>query len=336
VALIVAGALFSGCGGNQGAAGTTTTPTTRKAAPSPSFSRELHVSLDGLVSPANIAIQMAVKEGFFADVGLPVWIGSPIRPRRPVLYVADSTDDLGVTQQPQVAIARENGAPVVAVGSLVSQPTAAMIWLRRSKIRGIADLEGKTIAVPGIPYQEELLEFVLERAGVEPGDVEVKHVGFRLVPALLKGKADAIFGGSWNIEGIALREQGMKPVIKRVQELGVPTYDELVVIARADRAARDPKVIRKFMSALTRGVAAVRRNPEAAVELIEETRERNLETSRRETMAQVRATLPLLSPTGYIDPDQAGELLGWMHDEGMIRRRSPASELFTDEYLPDG
>lgn len=249
------------------------------------------------MNAADIAVLMAVEKGFFADVGLTVYTGIPIAPRRPVSYIAAYTDDIALTQQPQVAMAKEKGAPIVTVGRLISQPTAAMIWLKKSNIRGIADLRGKTIAVPGIPYQEELLESILERAGLEPGDVEVKHVGYRLLPALLGGKADAIFGGSWNIEGVALRERGLQPVVKRVQDLGAPDYDELVVITRADRAAREPQVVRKFMAALNRGVAAVKRYPGLAVKLIESS-PHEYEIDKRETMAQVRATAPLLSSTG--------------------------------------
>jgi len=279
---------------------------------------------------------MAVERGFFADVGLEVSAATPIFPKRPVTYVANSTDDFGVTQQPQAAVAKANGVPVVAVGSLVSQPTAAMIWLKKSKIRGIADLEGRTIAVSGIQSQEKLLAFILRRAGLKMDDVEVKHFGFKLVPTLLKGKVDAIFGGSWNIEGVALRERGAKPVVRRVQNLGVPSYDELMVITRSDRAAQDPRLVRRFMSALTRAMAAVKRNPGAAVKLIGKNGERNFEVSPRETKAQMKATLPMLSPTAYVDSDQAGDLLAWMHNEGMIQREPPTSDLFTDRYLSGG
>jgi putative hydroxymethylpyrimidine transport system substrate-binding protein len=341
-ALIVAGALFGGCGGTDDP-GSTTMPTTAReprpsyaGKPSPSFPRHLHVSLDGPLDPANVAVLVAVEKGYFADAGLSVYPGSPILPRRPVRYVAAYTDDIAVTQQPQVAIGRANGAPVVAVGSLISRPTAAMIWLKGSGIREIADLRNKTIAVPGIPYQEEMLDSILERAGLKPGDVEVKHVGFGLVPALLKGKADATFGGSWNIEGVALRKRGVKPVIKPVQGLGVPTYDELVVITRADRAAREPRVIRSFMSALDRAVAAVRRNPEMALKAIEGSGGRDPEINRSEMKAQVRATVPLLSPTRYFDPDQGDKLLTWMQNEGMVQQRPPTSELFTNKYLSSG
>jgi putative hydroxymethylpyrimidine transport system substrate-binding protein len=352
LALIVAAALFGGCGDAHDGASTTMSTAVEESEPSnareprpsfagepsPSFPRNLYVCLDGPLNPANVAIQVAVLKGFFADVGLSVQAstGVPVLPRRPVRYVAAYTDDFAFTQQPQVAMAKARGAPIVAVGSLVSQPTAAMIWLKKSGIRGIADLRNKTIAVPGIPYQEEMLESILDEAGIEPGEVEVKHVDYRLVPVLLAGKADAIFGGSWNIEGVALRERGVKPVIKRVQELGVPTYDELVVITRADWAAREPGVVRRFMSALRRGVVALRRNPAIALTSIEGGGSHYRGISTRQTNAQLRATLPLLSSTGHFDPDRAGKLLTWMHDEGMIRRKPPVSGLFTDRYLSGG
>lgn len=340
--LIVAGAAFSACGGSQDAVSTTVTTTARKTRPSyagkpsPTFPRHLWVCLDGPIGPANVAIQMAVEKGFFADVGLSVSAGVPVVPRRPVRYVSAYTDDIAVTQQPQAAMGKARGAPIVAVGSLISQPTAALIWLKKSGIQGVADLRNKTIAVPGIPYQQEMLESILEEAGIAPDEVEVKNVNYKLVPVLLAGKADAIFGGSWNIEGVALRELGLKPVIKRVEEFGVPAYDELVVITRADRAAREPQVVRKFMSALNRGVAAAKRNPALASKLIEYGGSRYRGISKRQTNAELRATLPLLSPDGYFDPDQTGRLLTWMHAQGMIGHQLSSSELFTNEYLSGG
>jgi putative hydroxymethylpyrimidine transport system substrate-binding protein len=340
-ALIVAVALLSGCGGDQEAVGMKVATTARSSRPSfagkpsPTFPRQLHVSLDDQMTPGDIAVLMAVEKGFFRDAGLTVFPGIPVAPRRPVSYIAAYTDDVAVTQQPQVALAKDHGASLVAVGSLISQPTAAMIWLKGSGIREIADLRGKTIAVPGIPYQEEMLEFILKRAGVEPDEVEVKPAGYKVLPALLHGRADAIFGGSWNVEGVALRELGEKPVIKRVQELGVPSYDELVVITRADRATREPQVMRRFMSALARGVAEVKRNPRLALKLIESS-PHEFVLDRKVMSAQVRATLPLLSTTATFDSAQAEKLLSWMHGEDMIGKQPPASQLFTNRYLSGG
>ena len=53
-----------------------------------------------------------------------------------------------------------------------------------------------------------------------------------------------------------------------VDQLGVPTYDELVLVAQRSRVEDDPDVIRLFLSALANGTRAAIANPEAATESI--------------------------------------------------------------------
>ncbi|HSC21207.1 MAG TPA: ABC transporter substrate-binding protein, partial [Solirubrobacterales bacterium] len=112
-----------------------------------------------------------------------------------------------------------------------------------------------------------------------------------------------------------------------------PAYEELVVIARTDRVAEEPQLIRDFTSAVARGTAAAIEDPKEAVEVIEKSVESNPESSRKDTQAEIEATLPLLSETGSMSSDQASHLVSWMHEQGMIQRKIPVSELFTNEYL---
>lgn len=191
----------------------------------------MRLTLDEHEGPTSAGIIMAAKRGYFADVGLSVWIGDPQTPNRPVRYVSDGTVDLGITHLPEVALAQERGAPIVAVGSLVPRATAAMIWTKDSKIKDMADLRGKTIAITGLPFQERFLDSVLARHGLTRKEVKVKKVSYELVNSLLFGRADAIFGGSWNLEGIELEQLEMKPTITRFKGFGIPAYDELVVMA---------------------------------------------------------------------------------------------------------
>lgn len=327
-AAVVAAALLAGCGTGGGES-----ESVEKLPPPLGELPEVKVTLDGEAGPANVAILMALEKGFFIDAGMEVWEGVPLLPSRPINYTTSPTIDLGVTQQPQVPIAKENGAPIVAVGSLVSEPTAAMIWLPKSKIRGISDLRGKTIAIPGIPYEEDFLETILEQAGLTLADVHLKRVAYELVPMLLSGRADAIFGGSWNLEGVTLRQRGAKPVIRKVQDLGIPDYEELVLITRTDRAAEEPKMIRDFLSAVVRGAEAAVDDPEAAARVIEENAERNTDATAKITRAQVEATLPLLSQTAQMDTDKASDFIAWMQEQGMIRSDPSASELFSNDFL---
>jgi putative hydroxymethylpyrimidine transport system substrate-binding protein len=319
--------LLAACGGGGGGA--------KDAQAQPESSRpfrEVTVTLDGNEGPENVGILMAQERGYFTDAHLTVTVLSPVLPARPVQYVTTRQDDLGVTQEPQLAIAKAKGTPVIAVGSLVHQPSIAMIWLKKSHIDGIADLKGKTIAIPGVPFQKDFLVNLLARHGLTLDDVKVESFGFELVRALVSGEADAIFGGSWNLEGVELELRGLNPVITRPRKLGFPPYDELTVIARTDRLADEPGLMRDFMSAVARGTAAAVEDPRAAVDAIESSQAGLSDLDRKTLEAQVAATLPLLSKSGYIYPEQSLRLTDWMRDEGMMKRSPTPAEMFTDDF----
>src|SRR5690349_13842941 len=92
--------------------------------------RSPRVSLDGHAGAENAGFLMAKRRGFFADSGISVRMLSPSRPNFPVHYVITDVDDISVAQLPQVVIARAMGAPVTAIGSVISEPTGALIWRR--------------------------------------------------------------------------------------------------------------------------------------------------------------------------------------------------------------
>ena len=343
-ALAAALLLLSGCGGGGESASSAADKTSADAtaekveAPPPpkcpAPDGQVRVTLDGRMGAENAGILMAKERGFFRDEGLHVWVGTPGNPEYPVGYVGSGADDIGLAQQPQIVIGNEvEEGRVIALGSVIPKPTAAMIWLEDSGIAGIADLKGKTIASSGAAYQTALLEQALAHAGLTRDDVEVLAAGYELVPTLLAGEVDAIFGGTSNIEGAALKARGAEPVITPARELGIPAYDELMVIARAECVAERPAMYRDFMAALARGTAAAVKDPRGTVQLIEESAESDPETDPRQTAAQVKTTLPLLSRSGHIDLDQAGELETWMRAKGMIEASVSVSRLFTNAHL---
>ena len=131
---------------------------------------------------------MAQKLGYFDDAGLDVSIETPADPSAPIKQVAAGRSDLAISYEPEVVLAHEKGLDVVAVGALVNRPLTSLIWLKKSKIKGVADLRGKTIATAGIPYQDAYLKTILARAGLSPSDVKTVNVGFGLLPAIVGGK----------------------------------------------------------------------------------------------------------------------------------------------------
>jgi putative hydroxymethylpyrimidine transport system substrate-binding protein len=336
LALMVAAILLAGCGEGDDATADKALECPRTGAERggdpPPGEREAWISLNGHVGPASVGILMAEERGYFADAGLAVTVTGAAAPDAPLKYVQEHLVDFGVSQLPEIVMAKEEEAAVIAVGTLVSRPTAAMIWLETSNIEEVADLEGKTIAFPGVPFQKAFLQSLLEEAGLTLEDVEVKRAGYKLVQALVSGRADAVFGGTPNLEGAALEARGLEPVVVPVQDLGIPAYEDLVVVTRSDRMSQDPRLIRDFMSAVARGNAAAAEDPERAVELIEKAAETDPAAGRKATKAGVEATLPLLTRTGCMDPERASELVDWMDEQDLIQEEPSVSELLTNRF----
>ena len=71
--------------------------------------------LNGDPSPENAPLLMAIEKGFFEDAGLEVGTSQPLVPGRAVLYVVDHSVDLSLAYEPEVVLARQQGAPVAAV-----------------------------------------------------------------------------------------------------------------------------------------------------------------------------------------------------------------------------
>jgi putative hydroxymethylpyrimidine transport system substrate-binding protein len=323
-ALAMAGAVLAGCG-------------EKDETTSGGSTEQFSLALDFYVNPDHAGIYTALERGYFEQAGLDVQPQVPSDPSAPIKQVAAGRADLAISYEPEVVLARDQGLPVVAVGALVPSPLTSLISLPEAKIRDVADLSGKTVATAGIPYQTDFLETMLDEAAVPPDDVDQVDVGLNLLPAILSGRADAILGGFLNVEGVDLEERGRDPRVVPVDELGVPTYDELVLVANEDTVNDDPESIRLFIAALERGTQDAVEDPAGATDAVLAAGDG---LDAKLTKAEVDATLPLLLPDtgnhpyGYMDPEEWEAFAGFFADRGLIERRPTADDLLTNELLP--
>jgi putative hydroxymethylpyrimidine transport system substrate-binding protein len=287
----------------------------------------MYVAMDGFDSAETVSFLVAENRGYFRKQNIAPLTLSPVSPKLTIPDVVKGQDVLGVATSPEAVVARDEGAPIVIVGSVLRQATAALIWPKESGIEKIADLKGKTIAIPGLSSQRSLLEHVLTEEGVKPADVKVIGVGNHLVASLVKGRADAIFGGSGNVEGIDLKSRGFQPVVTPVTALGVPEFDELVLVARQDVAEANPELIGDFVSALARGASTATVEPGEATRVLEASGEKNPETRPSAVHEQVVASVGMLSSSGHVDSARLQQLIDWMSENKMIRQELPVESL---------
>ena len=300
---------------------------------------DFKVALDWYANPDHAGFFVAEDRGYFEDAGLEVSLDSPTDPSLPIKLVAAGRADLAISYEPEVLLARQQGLDVVSVATVIGVPLTSMIWLKKSKIRNVAGLKGKTISTAGIPYQDAYLRTILERAGLSESDVKRVGVGQGLLPSIISGRAQATLGPFWNIEGVDLRLSGQKPVINPVNRLGVPTYSEMVLVANGSRVDDDQEPIELFLKALERGTREAVAMPNRATETVIAANEA---LDSKTTAAQMKATLPLLAqrngdrPFGYMDTTRWQTFINWAVEKDVLTAPQRAVDVLSNELLPTG
>ena len=146
-----------------------------------------------------------------------------------------------------------------------------------------------------------------------PSSVKETNVGASLLPAMLsgQGRRDAR-ARSGTSRASSCASAASEPWIVPVDRLGVPDYDELVLVANADKLDDQRDDLRLFISARSRGARARRARTRAARPRRCSTRTRDLKA--KPTRESVRVTIPALfprsgdQPWGYLDPVAVAQL----------------------------
>jgi putative hydroxymethylpyrimidine transport system substrate-binding protein len=324
VLVIACALILSACGAKQD---------TISASKAKSFT----VMLDWFPNADHAPLYSALAAGDFRAAGLEVKPVVPSETAEPLKLLAAGKVDMAISYEPELLLARDEGLKLVSIAALVQRPLTSIIALPSAHISSVADLAGKTVGTAGIPYQAAELKSALQSAGVNPSSVHEVNVGFNLVPAMLSGKVAATLGGYWNYESLQLQLLRKHPVTIPIDQAGVPTYDELVLVVREEEARSRGQDLRAFLQALTRGERAVRANPAAAASLVVKA---NPSLEPKLQLASIERTLPAALPAGgkpygYQDPTAWSAFGSWMFAHGLLRH-SPNTALppFTNEFLP--
>lgn len=306
---------------------------------SPSSSERFDVMLDWFPNADHAALYEAIDHGDFRAAGLDVHPVQPSETAEPLKLLAEGKVDMAISYEPQLLLARAEGLKVVSIGALVQRPLTSIIALPSQHVGTVADLKGKRAGTAGIAYQAAYLRTAMQSAGIDPSSVKEVNVGFNLVPAMLSHKVDATLGGFWNYEAIQLQQMHKHPVVIPVDQAGVPTYDELVLVVREDEAHMRGAQLRSFLQALWHGERRAQANPSEAATLIVKA---NPDAERKLQVTAIERTLPAMAPVGSSKPfgwqdPTAWERFGqWMFAHHLLRSDPNVGGLppFTNEFLP--
>jgi putative hydroxymethylpyrimidine transport system substrate-binding protein len=300
--------------------------------------QSLRLMLDYFPNADHAGIYAAHANGDFRRAGLNVAVQAPSDPSAPLKLLAAGRVDLAISYEPELLLARDAGAEdLVSVAALVQAPLTSLMALPSANVHSAKDLAGKRVGTAGIGYQHAYLQTILQHAGVDPGSVKETDVGFNLVPAMVSKKVAATLGAYWNYEGIQLARQHKRPVILRMDQLGVPTYDELVVVARRQSLdTAGASRLRRFLNATAAGYRLLQTEPSAGVDALAQAShgiDKGLQA------ASIQATLPVFFPKdprrpwGWQDFGAWAAYERWMRANHLLKRPPSEAPPLTNEFL---
>lgn len=282
--------------------------------------------LDWYVNPDHAPIIIAQEKGFFADEGLEVEVIAPADPTEPPKLVAAGRADLAVSYQPQLHLQVHEGLPLVRVGTLIATPLNCLMVDADGPVQSLADLKGRKIGYSVSGVEEAMMAAMLGSVGLGMADVEMINVNWSLTPALMSGQVDAVIGAFRNFELTQMRLAGGNGRCFFPEEAGLPSYDELIFVARAEGLDRDR--IARFLTAIARANEYMLNHPDEAFTTFAATAPDLSDALNTQAWAD---TLPRFAHSpAALDHGRYARFEAFLHQAGLIDSILPVSALALD------
>jgi NitT/TauT family transport system substrate-binding protein len=284
--------------------------------------------------PAFGPIRLAQGKGYFQKAGLTVNFATGRGGVDVAKQVGAGNVPLGGIVADAPIVVRQNGVPVKIVCLFGGKGFMQLVVRADSGIEKPADLKGKTITV--MSFQDTTfyaLLGLLASAGLTKDDVDIQSAG----PV-----------GVWQMvaTGKSVGMAGVPDWIPPVEAAGVaikviPT-DEFFphmaqAIAASDQIIKDkPDMVRAFVKAALHGMKDIMDDPDAAakdfVQFVPEWTGK--EGQVKEAFAYYdKLIYPGQKELGAVDPERMVKLQDFYLKAGIIEKKSPVDELFTNQFV---
>ncbi|MFF5304273.1 ABC transporter substrate-binding protein [Streptomyces sp. NPDC013161] len=224
------------------------------------------LALDWTPNTNHTGIYVAQAKGWFKAAGINVKI-VPYGSTAPETLIANHKADFGISYQEGVTTARAVGQDITSVYA-VTQKTDVTIAVRadRDDITTPKDLDGKTYAGFGAPYEKPLLQKVIQNAGGK-GDFKQVTLNTSAYAALYAGQADfAMPMPTW--EGLEAKLSGKPLKNFQLSDYGFPAIYSTLVASSDQFLKKNPELAKKFLAAVDKGYRYAAEHPSQAADLL--------------------------------------------------------------------
>ena len=312
----------------------------------PSSRRSVRVLLNSGMSGANAWLLLADARGYFNYEGIKVQFVTGRGAYTAASRMVQDTFDFGfgdINALVEESSIRPETAPV-GVFMLFNRSPSAVILRKDSPITTARQLAGKTII--GHPTDVALNTFdaFAAKAGLAATLVRIQPDSSAwpgLLDALEKGRADGVFGYlSTSMAAVESAGGDVESTLRflRYRDLVPELYGSALMASHA-MVTDDTAIVRAFVRAANRGLAATVADPDAAItELVKRQPGLRMEVERNRLQRTLHGDMGAAEGTrlgiGDIDPKRFTLAIKLVHDACRLPRTPLWSEVFSRDFLP--
>ncbi|HBP30743.1 MAG TPA: taurine ABC transporter permease [Advenella kashmirensis] len=283
------------------------------------------------------------ENGCYAKAGLDVTTDRGFGSGDTVSKVASGSYDVGFADINAMIEynARQPAAKLISFFMIYDGAALSIVTRKNTGIAKPADLVGKTIAAPAGDASRRLFPVLAKANGFDADQVKWVNVSPELRESMLVRKnADAISGASFTAY-IGVHAGGLPKddiVVLRYPQFGASLYGSALVVKPAFAAANE-NALKSMVACIAQGMSQSIRQPEVAIDALtkrEKLTDRVVEKERMQLSLDWSVNTPWVKQHGMssIDPARMEQSLKDVAAALNIPV-PPASEVYTDKYLPE-
>ena len=242
-----------------GAAGLAALGCTTRSAPADGKLDRIRLALDWTPNTNHTGFFVADRQGWYREAGIELEV-LPYSGTAAETLVGAGQAEFGISFQDALVFARASGLPIVSTAAILQHvATAIAVKAGRADMKTPKDLDGKTYAGFGLPYEVPTLQRVIRTAG-GAGKFEVVTLKTAAYEALYSGAADfTVPFITWEAIEAELQHQDLR--LFRYTDYGFPDFYQVVLATNEPWLAAHRDLARRFVQATVRGFTFATQQP---------------------------------------------------------------------------
>lgn len=300
---------------------------------------QLTLALDWTPNINHIGFFVALKQGYYTELGLNVTIISPSLDdyeKTPAKRVELGEADFALCPTESVISYRTKSKPfpLVAIAAVLRNDLSAIVTQKGIGIDRPRDLDGKVYSSFQARYEDGIVREMIKHDGGR-GDLEVVYPRkLGIWDTVLRGQTDA----TWifeNWEGIEAQVAEVELNYFRLKDYGIPYSYSPVIAANEHLIPEKLEAYKAFLAASKKGYLTAQQQPMLAAALLRE------ELAEVDEIIDLDACLAFSSEHfgdasnwGQIEISELDKFLTWLRAKGLEDSNLRASEIFNSDCLP--